>query len=169
MKFLTVKSWVLAISLFAGSMSAMAAPVISGDLDASSSAEQYEFSSTGVATSFSDYLAVSFFGGRDIVGVLGGTSSKTIDFTAFNLVSFDKLTTLATGDLDNLKLRIASADFEGTSSAGNYWLYVAGTSTGSATYSGSLTAISPVPEAETYSMMLAGLGLMGFVARRRKI
>ena len=26
----------------------------------------------------------------------------------------------------------------------------------------------PVPEPETYAMMLAGLGLMGFVARRRK-
>lgn len=28
--------------------------------------------------------------------------------------------------------------------------------------------ISPVPEAETYSMMLLGLGFMGFIARRRK-
>ena len=169
MNFLTVKSWVLAISLLAGSMSAMAAPVISGDLDASSNVEQYEFGSTGVATSFTDYLAVSFLGDRDIFAVLGGTSSGAIDFSAFNLVSFDKLTTLATGDLNNLKLHIASADFEGTSSAGTYWLYVAGTSTGTATYSGSLSAISPVPEAETYSMMLAGLGLMGFVARRRKV
>jgi hypothetical protein len=29
-------------------------------------------------------------------------------------------------------------------------------------------AIAPVPEPETYAMMLAGFGLMGFVARRRK-
>jgi hypothetical protein len=29
-------------------------------------------------------------------------------------------------------------------------------------------AVSAVPEPETYAMMLAGLGLMGFVARRRK-
>jgi len=27
---------------------------------------------------------------------------------------------------------------------------------------------TPIPEPETYAMMLAGLGLMGFVARRRK-
>ena len=29
-------------------------------------------------------------------------------------------------------------------------------------------SVSPVPEPETYGMMLMGLGLMGFVARRRK-
>jgi hypothetical protein len=29
-------------------------------------------------------------------------------------------------------------------------------------------SVSSVPEAETYAMLLAGLGLMGFVARRRK-
>ena len=29
-------------------------------------------------------------------------------------------------------------------------------------------AVSPVPEPETYAMLLAGLGLVGFVARRRK-
>jgi hypothetical protein len=31
-----------------------------------------------------------------------------------------------------------------------------------------LVVFAPVPEPETYAMMLAGLGLMGFVARRRK-
>jgi secreted PhoX family phosphatase len=31
-----------------------------------------------------------------------------------------------------------------------------------------LTATAPVPEAETYAMMLAGLGLVGFMVRRRK-
>lgn len=33
---------------------------------------------------------------------------------------------------------------------------------------GSVTTISPVPEPETYGMLLAGLGLLGFTARRRK-
>jgi len=31
------------------------------------------------------------------------------------------------------------------------------------------TPMSPVPEPETYAMLLAGLGLMGFVARRRQL
>lgn len=29
-------------------------------------------------------------------------------------------------------------------------------------------SVTPVPEAETYAMMLAGLGLLGFMARRKK-
>lgn len=33
---------------------------------------------------------------------------------------------------------------------------------------GTLMFANPVPEAETYAMMLAGLGLVGFLARRRK-
>ena len=37
-------------------------------------------------------------------------------------------------------------------------------SNGQLTYT---TAIAPVPEADTYAMMLAGLGVMGFIARRR--
>jgi hypothetical protein len=28
--------------------------------------------------------------------------------------------------------------------------------------------VSPAPEPETYAMFMAGLGLMGFIARRRK-
>ncbi len=54
--------------------------------------------------------------------------------------------------------------------AGSYFLQIDGfvaSSTGGS-YSGNL-AISPVPEPESYGMLLAGLGLLGFVARRRKL
>jgi hypothetical protein len=32
----------------------------------------------------------------------------------------------------------------------------------------SVYSLAPVPEPETYAMLLAGLGLLGFTARRRK-
>lgn len=48
-----------------------------------------------------------------------------------------------------------------------YTLSVSGITTGSATYAGNLN-VTAVPEPETYAMLLAGLGLVGAIARRRK-
>ena len=57
-----------------------------------------------------------------------------------------------------------------TVSGSPYYIRIDGvTNSGSdhATYAGSMT-ISAIPEPGTFAMMLAGLGLMGFIARRRK-
>ncbi len=51
-----------------------------------------------------------------------------------------------------------------------YELIVTGDYSGSSefgSYAGNI-AISPIPEPETYAMLLVGLGLIGFAARRRK-
>jgi hypothetical protein len=54
--------------------------------------------------------------------------------------------------------------------AGTYTLQIKGTVAGlsGGSYAGVLNIANPVPEPETYAMMLAGLGLMGFMSRRRK-
>ncbi|WP_292993466.1 FxDxF family PEP-CTERM protein [Nitrosomonas sp.] len=59
--------------------------------------------------------------------------------------------------------------------AGNYTAFVGGSDYANQfaalkTYgmSGTITVISAIPEPETYAMLLAGLGLMGVMARRRK-
>jgi hypothetical protein len=54
--------------------------------------------------------------------------------------------------------------------AGNYYLQVSGNLVGttSAAFGGALAMAAPVPEPETYGMMLAGLGVLGVLARRRK-
>ena len=55
--------------------------------------------------------------------------------------------------------------------AGSYSLVISGIqSADAASYAGNLAvvAVSLVPEPETYALMLAGLGVVGFVARRRR-
>ncbi len=57
----------------------------------------------------------------------------------------------------------------GTLAAGQYHLDITGT-IGPDAYGGQYSvalSATPVPEPETYAMFLAGLGLMGFMARRR--
>jgi hypothetical protein len=57
-----------------------------------------------------------------------------------------------------------------TSHTLTYDLAQAGTSTATPSVTGSFTSqqVAAVPEPETYAMMLAGLGALGFLGRRRK-
>ena len=54
--------------------------------------------------------------------------------------------------------------------AGTYTLQVRGTVAGifGGSYAGVLNIAQPVPEPESYAMLLAGLGLIGFMTRHRK-
>lgn len=51
--------------------------------------------------------------------------------------------------------------------AGSYYYSVLGGAPGSASYA-IASATTPVPEPETYAMLAAGLGIIGFVASRRR-
>lgn len=54
-------------------------------------------------------------------------------------------------------------------SAGSYALSFLGFSTAGAGYGGVISTVTaPVPEPETYALMLAGLGMVGFMASRRR-
>lgn len=57
--------------------------------------------------------------------------------------------------------------YDGNLASGAYSLTLTGTAQAKGSYSVALLAAAPVPEPETYSMLLAGLGLMGAIVRRR--
>jgi hypothetical protein len=95
-----------------------------------------------------------------------------LDLTAFAVYSSNGTLVYSgsqksTGRVDNWKLNSSSVVL----AAGDYYLQVIGkvnsVSAGSLSGNIALKAVA-VPEAETYAMLLAGLGLVGFVARRRK-
>ncbi|MCS0592644.1 FxDxF family PEP-CTERM protein [Massilia norwichensis] len=84
----------------------------------------------------------------------GGTAGDTLITSG---------TSLQTGSMDVWTL---SSD---NLQAGDYYLLVSGNLVSDTAGSfGGAVMMAPVPEPETYGMMLAGLGVLGFLARRRK-
>lgn len=108
---------------------------------------------------------------------LGGGSVLHISDGMYSLWSMGGDSTIGGGDDTQLG---GDWSFDGTSgdvthsvllSPGSYYYKVTGTGDGSFTGGGlySLTStLAPVPEAETWAMMLAGLGVLGFLGARRR-
>jgi len=118
---------------------------------------------------------------------LFASTTTTVGFTAFGLGFTSFATTLETYVNDGWSQIAAGLTQSSTTSLGalrfeslmefsalspdpaQYRIKVAGTkfADAAASYSGVMT-VAPIPEPEIYAMMAAGLGLMGFVARRRQ-
>lgn len=128
--------------------------------------------SSDVGDTFSNRYVFSVSGDpanlRALVGSTTAYAGGGLDIDSFSVYSsggslISNGTASSTGDLDFWTL---SAD---ALAVGNYYLQVNGNfvgSTGGAI--GGTLALAPVPEPETYGMMIAGLGVLGFLARRRK-
>ena len=106
---------------------------------------------SGVAFNFvgtgGDAIFTAFLGGVEVehfIALTGDIASN--NFYGFKDISFDSIsidtngTDYASYALDNLQV---ASSFDGS-------------------------ALAPVPEPESYAMFMAGLGVMGFIARRRK-
>ena len=103
------------------------------------------------------------------------TSALSVNFSSFFHVSSGQYA-IYSGTVGGEAEKLDSWTFGGTPeynlvslmSAGPYYLAVSGLADGSAGGHYVLNIAAPVPEPETYALLLAGLALVGFVARRRK-
>lgn len=130
------------------------------------------FAANNMGDTFSDQFTFSITGIAHhldaIISSISGSASTGLDITGLSVYSeggvlIQSGTSLMSGVND---VWTVSAD---NLAIGNYYLQVSGSmvSTSSGSFGGAV-ALVPVPEPETYGMMLAGLGLVGYMARRRK-
>ena len=142
------------------------------DTNTSPLAEQYQFSDPEILTgTFTDYILLSVTPFRDLTASLSSTSDNAFTFDTFGLYTGDingVNTLVQAGSVGNIFANLSVGGLNSLGLSGNYFLKVTGTLGGTGSYNGNITLATPVPEPETYGMMLAGLGLMGFLARRRK-
>jgi hypothetical protein len=104
-----------------------------------------------------------------IISSISNSASTGLDITGLALYGSNNTLVssghmMQTGSIDVWTLSTTNL------AAGNYYLQVSGNmmSNGAASFGGAISMAAPVPEPETYGMMLGGLGLLGFMARRRK-
>ena len=127
--------------------------------------DTFQFSLTGlsiVAVSITNNEINS--GSSSFGGILG--------FSGFIDLPVDILLTYSTTPVpgpDGSTIHVQRLEGNGLLPLGTYTIVVTGTGiTGStASYGGNVVA-TPVPEPETYAMMLAGLGAIGFLVARRR-
>lgn len=137
---------------------------------------------TAPTPSFTDYfsfeIGTGFSTSTSITSTFTQVGSKTkdVDITAFNLVKYDPLTAAVLSTIYGTNLTDTSVAHPTDSwtlsasglTAGSYYVQVIGKVTGTSggSYGGDISVLA-VPEPETYALLLGGLGMVGFVARRK--
>jgi PEP-CTERM motif len=184
-----MKNWIAATALAIMSVTAQAGVAfVNGSLlaDTGTVSDPYELgsiavgSTTTLATTLVGQVGTDFeehanFTVSEDLSLYGAASTYTLTIFGVNVVdiadfgvelwnNFHPNGTQFIADFDGTNTTV----FLGTLLAGNYHLDMYGTlGAGMGQYSVSLQAM-PVPEPSTYALLLAGLGAVAFVARRRR-
>jgi hypothetical protein len=127
------------------------------------------YSNTNLSPSFDDIFKFTVGTGNTALlgGLVGTTDDNAITFnlqTGSNGTTWSPAVPLVLTADSNTGAFSFSQTVSGLTTGATYWFRLSGTTSG-----GDYTiTLAPVPEPETYAMLLAGLGLMGVIARRRK-
>ncbi len=102
-------------------------------------------------------------GGASVISGFDGINNNVV-FDSFSLINLDHPAVIVSGAGDHSRLA-----YPGLNPSDDYALVVHGHLTNLGTngsYSGNMS-VSPIPEPETYAMLLVGLGFVGFKLIRR--
>ena len=171
----SVKTLALVAALFA-SQSAFATTYDLGDMGPPASISQTT-NNVSRDTSFVDYFtftlsstaATTFGNAPDVLISLWGDDDYATNIKSITLYTGSPTTGSPSSAVDK-DSNDESFLFRGLT-AGTYYFKVSGfqdEKSGSYTFNLATTAATAVPEPEAYAMMLAGLGLIGFAARRKQ-
>ena len=165
MTSLKLKSWMLVAGFALSPFTIHAAVNKDSFSNSVSNKKPYNFISIGrISSSFSDYISRSVSGTRHSADNLnhesGNIYSASFGYLVPNMVHMINYQTFGSFDYKPLADRIGNIHAASDStSEGNAFI----------SFANNPSAFSSISEPKTYTMMLAGLGLMVFVARRRKV
>jgi hypothetical protein len=148
----------LALGTLTGLASAAALDVSSGSAG---------FVGTPPAGAFSDVYTFSVLTPTTLTGIVTSVvnGGQDVDFLSLTLTGPTGPLTFSQVNADPFEIWTIST---GELNAGSYTLTLVGSNSAAAgTYSGNI-ALAPVPEPETYALMLAGIAAVGFVVMRRR-
>jgi hypothetical protein len=130
------------------------------------------FASNNNGDTFADHFTFSVTGGPHdldaIISSIAGSATAGLDITGLGLYSAGGAlltagTMMSSGAID---VWTVSSD---NLALGDYYLQVSGSMVSNTSGSfGGAVMLAPVPEAASYAMMLAGLGVLGMLSRRRR-
>jgi hypothetical protein len=130
------------------------------------------YTSTSVLSDGYTHTETDLVTGLQVTGVhtfTNGSSSGEFDWTGtLSPTSPTSATLTGSGTIHNLGVRPFTIEFGGLYLNNDvFTLYWSGIDPRFGPIGWTTYMAAPVPEPETYALMLAGLGLLGFVARRR--